>query len=45
VFLVNCPETPKKHSDHSHKSQVDTGIYLIPDVWLFELAVVVAVNL
>lgn len=49
---VSCQlyrDTKGTFCDCSHKSQIDTGIdtdiYLIPDLWLFELAVVVGVNL
>lgn len=44
-----CRDTRETLCDCSHKSQVDPGIdtdiYLIPGLWLFELAEAVGVNL
>lgn len=39
--------TKETFCDCSHKSQIDIGtnIYLITNLWLFELAMVVGVNL
>lgn len=48
-YAVDYPETKETFCDHSHKSQtyidVDTDIYLIPNLQLLELAASVGVNL